>query len=468
MTDILKSAQAQIDDAAGQIGASPTSPASPPPLPKLNLPFSSRADPHATQKEPTLIENVPLEPLLIPVIPPAVKKKHGNKFLLLAVLLFLFATLPLAAFFISQQSQLADLRGRAAQVPGPYPTCTTPNVCVPSAKECKDGGGRQVDYTCASGKIGVCCYFPIPTPSACSKTCVPSQLECKDGGGKSIAGTCSSGRFCCDFSAANTPTPTPGRGPINTPTPTSTSGSCGNAGQACCDPISHSGTICNGSLFCNTATWTCQTGAPPNLCQGSQGSGGTAGTQCEVFRCGSKCNAGNQCTISAGKVPCDQATLSGQCGQIDWLDTRGNYCGVKSQNCGGSCAGSAVPTATPGSGNPTPTPTPGGGNPTPTPTPIPGGTCEAIRIYNVDNTDITQAVKDGTKKLSLGEQIILATPIGSATKAHFRIQGVADWTENDPTETTDTEYRLTITIPTTLTQAQGTFEAEVFVDGQWK
>lgn len=460
MPDILKSAQAQIDDAAGQVGASPASPASPPPvleaqaeetllpstasslaspagsdtvLKDLNLPYSSHAEPHTTEQKPAETENAPGEPPPIPVVPPAIKKKHGNKFLLLAVLLFLFATLPLAVFFISQQNQLADLRGRAV---GPYPTCKSPNVCVPSAIECRDGGGKQVSLTCPSGKIGVCCDFG---------------------------------------SATNTPTPTPIRSSTPTPTPTIPAGSCGNAGQACCDPFSQNGTICNGSLYCNTATGTCQTTSPPNLCQGSQGSGGSAGTECEVFRCGSQCNAGNQCTISAGRFPCDQASLNGQCGQIDWKDTSGNYCGVKSQNCGGSCAGTTTTTPPPG-GTPPPgetpppgaTPTPPPATPTPTPTPIPGETCEVIKVYSVEDTDITQEIKDGTKKLALGEQIILATSIGSATKARFRIQGVADWTENNPDETTETEYRLTITIPTTLTQAQGTFEAEVYVDGQWK
>ncbi|MBI3560049.1 hypothetical protein HY087_02900, partial [Candidatus Gottesmanbacteria bacterium] len=83
-------------------------------------------------------------------------------------------------------------------------------------------------------------------------------------------------------------------------------------------------------------------------------------------------------------------------------------------------------------------------------------------------TEITQAIKDGTKKLAIGEQITIATTKGNATKAHFRIQGIADWAENDPSKTTATEYRLTITIPSTLTQTQGTFEVEVFVNGQWK
>lgn len=439
MADILNSAQAQIDDAAQQIGSPaagppPTDPNPPQPQEEtllssatpivssktdedqttsgLDLPFSSRG------------HDLPQDPEPIPIVPPPVAKKHGNKSLILAVILFLVATLPLAVYFTSQQRQLADLRGKAQE--GAY---------------------------------------------ACTDTCVPARVECSDGGGVIVAGTCSSGRFCCNF-GSNTPTIT--RGTTPTITVTVTPDSCGNAGQACCDPFSQNGTICNGSLYCNTATGTCQSTAPPNLCQGSQGSGGGVGTECEVFRCGSQCNAGNQCTISAGRFPCDQATLNDQCGQIDWKDTSGNYCGVKSQNCGGSCAGGT--TAPPG-GNPPPggtqppgptathTPPPGS---TPTPTPIPGGTCELIKIYDAAGTEITQAVRDGTKKLALDEQVTIATTKGNATKARFRIQGIADWTENDPSKTTTTEYRLSITIPSTMTQAQGTFEVEVYVNGVWK
>lgn len=400
MPDILASAQTST----------------PPLLPvraDVDLPFSSHAAP------------VPPEPLPEPVVPPPVPKK-GNKSLIMAVLLFLLATLPLAVYFTSQQRQLADLRGRAQE--GAYPTCQY--TCVPAAVECRDGGGVQVSQTCSSGRIGVCCNF-----------------------------------------GSNTPTIT--RGTTPTITITVTPGSCGNAGQACCPSNRNDGgNICNGNLYCNGST--CQSTAPANLCQGLQGSQSTAGTKCKIYRCGSRCNNGNQCNLGESIVDC--GTSLGECGQIDWLDTNNNYCGVKEQNCGGSCAGTTTTTPPPG-GNPPPggtpppsaTPTPPPGNtPTPTPTPPPGGTCELIKIYDAAGTEITQAVKDGTKKLALGEQITIATSKGSATKARFRIQGIADWTENDPTKTTAAEYRLSITIPSTLTQAQGTFEVEVFVNGVWK
>ncbi len=413
MADILKSAQAQADDGAP---------------PELNLPFSSRAEPHA---------DVPLEPLPIPVVPPPLTKKRGNTFLLLAVLLFLFATIPLAVFFISQQSQLADLRGRA-QVPGPYPTCKSPNVCVPSAAECRDGGGKQVSLTCPSGKIGTCCNFgtantPTPTPTP-AVTCICDICNLA---GSTGPGTCSNGvkqaaRPGCAASASqcSTTNPTP------TPTPGAGTNQCQNGEQ---NRDQGYWLICECANGCSYKTDT------------TPGSGGSG------WVCDQNCRR-----VPIGTRP------SGTCTQIDWVHNgTSDYCGVAEINCPASCQTDViVPTATPG-GNPTPTPTPPPAS-TPTPTPIPGETCEVIKVYDAENTDITLKIKDGTRKLALGEQIILATSIGSATAARFRIQGIADWTENNPDETTETEYRLTITIPTTLTQAQGTFEAEVFVDGQWK
>jgi len=105
--------------------------------------------------------------------------------------------------------------------------------------------------------------------------------------------------------------------------------------------------------------------------------------------------------------------------------------------------------------------------PTPTQPPI-GGMCELIRVYDANGQDITAAVANGTRKLSIGETVILATTKGNATKSRFRIQGITSFEENDPAITTGTEYRRSIQIPSTITQAHASFETEVFVDGVWK
>lgn len=419
MADILKSAQAQIDDAAGQVSVSPQ-PSSPPPQPspELNLPFSSRAEPHAMEEKPTETDNAPGEPPPVPVIPPAIKKKRGNKFLLLAVLLFLFATIPLAVFFISQQSQLADLRGKA-QVPGPYPgqPCSPPNAiqcfadqkkhwCDPSTNTWSTGG----DACIGSNKCVISDYF-------CEGTqCTARNAMLNNGTCGNVPSTDTNCTPRCDGGGTN---------------------QCQNGEQNRDQGRVLVCTCAQGCSYKNDDT------------EGSGGSGWVCDENCNVY--------------DNDKIP-----ALGSCYQIDFVHQGTNqYCGVKTIQCDGSCQTDViVPTATPG-GNPTPTPTPPPES-TPTPTPIPGGTCEVIKVYSVEDTDITQEIKDGTKKLALGEQIVLATSIGSATKARFRIQGIADWTQNNPDETTETEYRLTITIPTTLTQAQGTFEVEVFVDDQWK
>ena len=111
-----------------------------------------------------------------------------------------------------------------------------------------------------------------------------------------------------------------------------------------------------------------------------------------------------------------------------------------------------------------------GGSPTsPTPTTPPsGGQCETIRVYDENDTDITSALRDGDRTLSVGETVTLATPKGSATKARFRIQGITQFAENNPSLTTGNEYRIQIQIPSTITQTQGSFEAEVFMSGNWK
>lgn len=198
----------------------------------------------------------------------------------------------------------------------------------------------------------------------------------------------------------------PGFGPnTNTnPNPGGTTGTCGASGQTCCNPFtSPNGLICNANLYCNTATGTCQTTPPTNLCSGGSG---TPGTMCEVYTCGNKCNNGNQCNLNKQVVPCSSATLNGQCGQIDFLNTTNGYCGVKSQNCGASCQGT------------TSTPPPGG-----TPTPI-TAQCQGVKAYDTNwklltVTDLS-AMKAGDK---VRFTVMGVTTSGIFDKARFAING---------------------------------------------
>ena len=203
---------------------------------------------------------------------------------------------------------------------------------------------------------------------------------------------------------------------------------------------------CRGMNVAQCAAWAQANGYRTQYCSGNQESTGT--TRAGEF-------------LSCGK------TGTNGCGQIDILDANGVVMGfiIDKSGCGGSTPSTTTQNAPPREINPTPIPTTAS---TPTPTPTPGPTCETIRIYDAAMTDITASLKNGSKKLAIGEEVTIATSKGTATKARFRIQGVADWAENDTSKTTATEYRLTIRIPAALTQTQGTFEVEVFINGAWK
>lgn len=356
MPDILASAQTST----------------PPLLPvraDVDLPFSSHAAP------------VPPEPLPEPVVPPPVPKKRGNKSLILAVLLFLLGTLPLAVYFTSQQRQLADFRGRAQE--GPY-------ACGPAGKSCNDVGDCGTN---CSGQNWVCVG-------------VSGQKTCQQHGPEDLC---------------------PG-------------GSCTKINAYSCNALD-SGGQCHENLRVDVGSWSA----------GVRHAAG-CGQVDEVCRSGSRDNLG--------------------CGSFEIINTT---CGTTTTTPPPG-TGSTPPPSTPTPPPPpppgsTPTPTPTSPSPptaTPTPTLPPGGTCELIRVYDAGGADITQAIAAGTRKLAIGEQITIATSKGNAAKARFRIQGIADWAENDPSKTTATEYRLSINIPSMLTQAQGTFEVEVFINGQWK
>ncbi|MDP1722855.1 MAG: hypothetical protein Q8L37_06645 [Candidatus Gottesmanbacteria bacterium] len=205
---------------------------------------------------------------------------------------------------------------------------------------------------------------------------------------------------------------------------------------------------CRGMNVAQCAAWAQANGYRSQYCSGNQESAGA--------------------TRAGEFLSCGKSGTNG-CGQIDILDAKGDVMGfiIDKSGCGGN-----TPTTTTNNAPPreitttTTTTTTTTINPTPTATPAP--TCETIRVYDAGGADITASLKNGSKKLSIGEEVTLATPKGTATKSRFRIQGVADWAENDTTKTTATEYRLGIKIPSALTQTQGTFEVEVFISGVWK
>lgn len=610
MADIL-TAQQQIDNAAKSVpnvsaGPPPEPPPTPPvaaitPTPVPATPQSTPSfgtihdtpptdkppeAPSPTISEPTtpseplnsslnpkiaIREDVPTEPNSPDFSLPNPPKKKKGPGILLAILLFLFiVTIPIGVYFVSQQKQLADLRGRAAGE-----SCSTPGPV------CQDGwaywcytdsrGLERGDHACSCNNINDACWTTPPGGSG--------------GGGGTIEGqNCSPDRSI----------------------------TCSNGKKHFCQPATHTwsgpGESCSGSNTCNLSGYSCtgtqcfarnamqasgQCGdvqVDPSLC-GANGCGGvTGGGSCSEYTFNvatGKCNASDvgQCRTyseccAAGKSriikatclsdgreqfdvisSCNDALPAGVCGtatapgpvtatcppgQFYWPPPDGDgQChdisapanpGGGTANCTtqGGCTGtsgqcikrwtctqaeltaqgfclrnmgaaefgvsyqaeadatckyiqvdvysqqycpSSMTSTTPHSGtiiyrpaNPNgctqpQVTTPPGNNPTVTTTPQ---QCQSLLVYDTNGTNITASIKDGTKKLSVGDHIILATPKGQATKAHFRIQGLTDYQDHDAAISTSSEYRLNIAIPSTVTQAQGNFEVEVFVDGAWK
>lgn len=530
MPDILNSAQTQIDDAAKQpyasAGASPPTDPSPPLLKEeallpgtaptnqsqptdpllndLHLPYSSRGQkdaPDHTEVEP------PLEPEPIPPIPPPVKKKGGTKPLLVAALLFLFITLPLSVYFISQRQQVTESRSRADT-----------SVCCEGGT-CEDGWSYEGDDTypfgtCADRVIAACTPHPgtgtrtgggpcagggdpTPTPGGGGggNTSYYRDGRCLDGGGN-LAETCGDSKRCnigggcdpacgpangirsdgqiCDVlngycrteyscrppNGGGGATPTPGGGGngnlcryVNTGTNVSVDGNC--SGYTFRKLVFQ----CNGPLSLSSTQRCEDKGIHPGFESIIEDQTGATSVSLGSI---SNCKSRQADLIVIGRPAGDTICPAGNPSCSDELPGTprvANYvkAGGSQSNCGGGRQQEqqqTVPTAT------------SAPNPTPTPTPAP--TCESIRVYDAAGVDITASLANNSRTLTIGEQVTLATSRGSATGARFRIQGIADWAENDPSKTTATEYRLTITIPSTLTQAQGTFEVEVFVNGVWK
>lgn len=339
---------------------------------------------------------MPQEP---PPTPPSASAggKHHKKSIALLVVLLLLATLPLSVYFISLQQQLADVRSRATN--GPYPT--------------------------------------VP-PATCSGTCVPSTLECRDGNGSAGSGTCSPGRYCCNFGSGSN-TPTPGGGLPNN------SGVCGEQGRDC------NGSSCTGHVTINVCE-NGPTGGGP--CDHDPGRGGS----------GPICN--NPIDTKDGTFDCIEIANQ-RCAfvQIDTPNGSGVTCyPTDRSHCGGSPSptqstnptSSPAPTSPPG-GESSPTPPGGGGEPTPLPTSPPSGPqCKNIKVYK-DGQEVDPST------LKPGDAIAIAVKGNNSSKARVRVNGAA-WEETDKKNGTG-EYTVDFTIPTD--RSSFTVEAEVYKNGVW-
>lgn len=124
MVDILDEAQKKVNDAAAPAAV----PSSPPPAPTVDdakaaelvdtLIKQADEQPPATPPSPAVVaaQEGPPEPPQVDMknagSPPPKKKRNIG--VLIATLAFLLFTVPLGAYFVSQQKQIADFRGKAA------------------------------------------------------------------------------------------------------------------------------------------------------------------------------------------------------------------------------------------------------------------------------------------------------------------------------------------------------------------
>jgi hypothetical protein len=125
----------------------------------------------------------------------------------------------------------------------------------------------------------------------------------------------------------------------------------GGNGEPCRDPSAQGGMACNEGLFCVNGTCSASSS---NMCGNiNDGGGGTFTGQCALHICDNQCNYGSagqgECRnfVKNGDCAALQAELGSRCGQVDFLNDGGAYCGVKSINCSASCSPPTNPPSDP-------------------------------------------------------------------------------------------------------------------------
>jgi hypothetical protein len=165
MVDILNSAQPTNNTITG----SPPMPPEPPPVPPEIVTVDQ--PPKQEEKSTTLPPNT------------SFRKKKSIKGAILAMVLLLLITLPLAVFYVSQQKSQNDIRSRADEV---YPNCPSGKsyqCCIHDSTAC---GGNPEQCHCQGG-------------DACTGTVCESstELSCKNGGRSWCTNWQGSGMTCC-------------------------------------------------------------------------------------------------------------------------------------------------------------------------------------------------------------------------------------------------------------------------------
>ncbi|MBU1327200.1 hypothetical protein KKB64_05035 [Patescibacteria group bacterium] len=244
MDDLIKSAQNIIDDAVKQGGASTSAPPPQPPEEPAPEPMVKPEEAPAVHEPSPASSPPPPQTVIVPALKndeKKPKKKKSGAARALAVFLLLLVTVPVGAYFISQRNQqIADIRNRAAEIPGPYPpwsacdvigdTTTSPKGNCLECKENTSGGPNPAWAPCGGTPEcpwqltnGQCCPKP---PDNCSnpgdKICIPDPFisQCSEWdlgcpSGQQYYWKHLEGITSCD----NFPTPTPTPGPTEPPGP---------------------------------------------------------------------------------------------------------------------------------------------------------------------------------------------------------------------------------------------------------
>jgi len=242
--------------------------------------------------------------------PPKPKKKKDRKGILIATLLFFILTLPIVIYYVTQSSQLAEIRSRANLV---YPSITPPTdlkSCTTSARggKCGPGGPYYLSdwlpnhvicgtcdradnfNTCGTweGEAAInkaeCCGqtcggdFPWTFENQCLSTHTSNREACFH-----VEADCNRVQPCREPTSTIGPTSPPGPteppGPTNTPNPTSTPTNTPNP----------------------TSTPTDEPTATPTTGPTNTPAPGTCDASCDTD---SNCESGLSCVTSTGVKRC--------------------------------------------------------------------------------------------------------------------------------------------------------------------
>lgn len=424
----------------------------------------------ATNPAPASVENSK-KPTEAPKNPPVSSKPAKKRLpigVLLTTLLVLAVTIPLSVFYVSQQKNIADTRGKAAedqctdQNGNPGETCSNLNRCD-IAGGCNPACGNKDEV-----RDDEICDVPngyCKSGYSCRKRATGYHLDCVskqcvnvlcDPGVPTCADTCSSHADC-------------GGGTTPTPTPSPPGGKKWNQCTSSTGPIP-CGSCLIKSVGAGTMTFGCELncGGSASNCPGGSAESYTIAHRWEKCKnkVGSSCTGSSSDYIESGNLGGPGPwSISGQssffngsgtftnpgCGRVQvdvQMSAQGTNVAGGIWNSDTDCAGTS-PTPTPPSATATPVP--------PTPTDEPIAVCKDIKIYKGGK------VVD-PKTLEAGDEIVIAVVGEKATKARIKINN-GEFTETKK-KNKKGEFILSYTIPADVVKFS--IQAEVFRNGKWK